>query len=207
VATDTRGSSAEALRRSAATERAIVSDYSSETSSDQRSGVRRVVVMGVSGSGKSTIGRELADRIRGVFIDGDDLHPDINRSRMAAGVPLTDDDRQPWLRQVGSALANGDGPGGPVIVACSALRRIYRDLLREHAGGQIVFVHLAGAPDLLAQRMSARRDHFMPPALLASQLATLEPLAEDETGVVLDISSPPLEIVGLALDAFGMPGA
>jgi gluconokinase len=147
----------------------------------------RVVVMGVSGSGKSTIGWMLARLLDVPFVDADGLHPPANVTKMAAGSPLTDDDRWPWLRLVGAELA---GSSVGAVVACSSLRRAYRNVLRETASGT-VFVHLDGSRDELASRMAARLDHFMPPSLLDTQLATLEPLAPDEAGVTLDITDTP----------------
>ncbi|MFP5023254.1 gluconokinase [Pseudonocardia phyllosphaerae] len=145
-----------------------------------------IVVMGVSGSGKSTVGSALAARHGVPFLDADDLHPAANVTKMHAGVPLTDDDRWPWLDAVGAELARHAGTG--LIVACSALRRVYRDRLRASAP-TVRFVHLHGGRDVLARRMDDRHGHFMPPALLTSQLATLEPLEDDEPGVTLDLDS------------------
>jgi gluconokinase len=147
----------------------------------------RVVVMGASGSGKSTVGWLLA-RLLGVpFVDADGLHPPANVAKMAAGTPLTDDDRRPWLRLVGAELARS--PAG-AVVACSALRRSYRDLVRE-AAPDAVLVHLDGTREQLASRLATRLDHFMPASLLDSQLSTLEPLGADEAGVVLDVTASP----------------
>lgn len=151
-----------------------------------------VVVMGVSGSGKSTVGAGLATRLGIAFTDADDLHPPANVAKMRAGTPLTDADRGPWLDTVGAELA-GHSPTG-LVVACSALRRVYRDRLRHHAPGT-AFLHLAGDRDVLAGRTTGREGHFMPPALLDSQLATLEPLDADETGTTLDIDRPVDELV------------
>lgn len=137
----------------------------------------RIVVMGPSGSGKSLVGAALAAQVRARFVDGDDLHPAANVAKMAAGIPLTDADREPWLDVVGRVLARESH----LVVACSALRRVYRDRIRV-AAPDAVFVELVVPATELAHRMS-RRDHFMPPALLDSQLAVLEPLAADEQGV------------------------
>jgi gluconokinase len=142
-----------------------------------------LVVMGVSGSGKSTLGAALARRLQVPFLDGDDLHPPENLARMAAGEPLEDADRQPWLHAIGRWLAGQDRGG---VVSCSALRRSYRDRLRSHAPGLRV-VHLTGDPDLIAARQADRPGHFMPTSLMRSQLSTLEPLAPDEDGIVLDV--------------------
>ncbi|MFP5068662.1 gluconokinase [Pseudonocardia nantongensis] len=144
-----------------------------------------VVVMGVSGSGKSTVGAALATRLGVGFTDADDLHPAANVAKMHAGVPLTDDDRWPWLDAVGAELARHAGTG--LVVACSALRRSYRDRLRRHAP-RTLFLHLAGDRAVLAGRMGHRQGHFMPLELLDSQLDTLEPLGPDETGGTLDLA-------------------
>lgn len=163
--------------------------------------------MGVAGCGKSTIGQGLADRIGGTFVDADDLHPASNKTKMASGQPLTDDDRWPWLRVVGQVFRDTDAQAHTVI-ACSALRRAYRDLLRAGAERTLVFVHLTGSEDLHAKRLSERSGHFMPPALLASQLITLEPLEPDETGIVVDIAATPETIVAAvtrALEALPTP--
>lgn len=137
--------------------------------------------MGVSGSGKSTLGERLAVRLGVPFLEGDDLHPAANVAAMAAGRALTDDDRWPWLATLRD-WAGAQHTG--CVLSCSALRRAYRDVLRE-AGDDVVFVHVDAPALLLAERMAARQGHFMPPALLASQLATLEPLGPDERGAVL----------------------
>lgn len=150
-----------------------------------------VVVMGVSGCGKSTVGAALAARLGLPFVDADDLHPAANVAKMAAGVPLDDEDRAPWLRAVGAWLA--DHPHG-AVVACSALRRTYRDVLRAAAPGAD-FLHLAGDPSVVARRVGDRPGHFMPTSLVASQVATLEPLGADERGVAVDLGLPVPTIV------------
>jgi len=151
-----------------------------------------IVVMGVSGSGKSTVGAALADRLGLAFTDADGLHPPANVAKMSSGVPLTDDDRWPWLDAVGAELSGHDDDG--LVVACSALRRSYRDRIRAHAP-RTAFLHLAGGREVLAARMAGRAGHFMPPALLTSQLDTLEPLATGEAGTTLDIDAPVGELV------------
>jgi len=156
----------------------------------------RVVVMGVSGCGKTTVGGLVARELGVPFLDGDSLHPVENVAKMAAGHPLTDEDRWPWLAIVGRELAAA-GDGG-LVLACSALRRTYRDAIREQAPDTI-FLHLNGSKEVLAQRVGGRAGHFMPPALLDSQLATLEPLQDDERGVVVDIAAPVPEVVAGAL--------
>jgi gluconokinase len=151
----------------------------------------RIVVMGVAGSGKTTVGSALAERLDLPYADADDFHPEANVSKMRAGRPLDDADRLPWLRAVGAWLA-GHPDGG--IVSCSALRRDYRDLLRSHAP-DVVFLHLSGDPDLITARVAARTDHFMPASLVSSQLQLLEPLRTDEAGVVADLARPVAELV------------
>jgi gluconokinase len=140
-----------------------------------------VVVMGVTGCGKSTVGALLAARIDLPFIDGDELHSEANKQKMAAGIPLDDADRAPWLGLIATALA-----WAPMVVACSALKRSYRDRLRAGAP-DVRFLYLAGAPTLLGLRLSARSHEFMPPSLLESQLAILEPPGSDENALTLDI--------------------
>jgi len=153
----------------------------------------RYVVMGVSGSGKTAIGTDFAAAIGARFIDGDDLHPAENIAKMARGEPLTDADRAPWLDLVGHALA---GTHRPVVIGCSALKRSYRDRIRAGAGGgPVVFLYLRGARDVIAGRMKTRQGHFMPPALLDSQFAALEPPAPDEHAVEVDIDQPPAAVV------------
>lgn len=153
-----------------------------------------IVVMGVTGTGKSTVGQALARRLGWAFIEGDALHPPANIATLAAGVALTDADRSPWLAAVAAAIAEHDGRGASTVVACSALRRSYRDGLRAAvADREPYFVHLTGTPDVLAARMRDR-SHFMPPSLLPSQVRTLEPLEPNEVGVVVDVSEP-LDIV------------
>lgn len=140
----------------------------------------RLVVMGVSGSGKSSVGEALAARLGVPYRDGDDLHPPGNVAKMAAGVPLQDSDRWPWLDLVAGVLREE----APVIVGCSALKRAYRDRLRHGAGWPVRFVHLAGAREVIAARMGLRTGHFMPSTLLDSQFAALEPPGPEEALVV-----------------------
>lgn len=155
-----------------------------------------MVVMGVSGSGKSTVGRLLADKVGSVFIDGDDLHPVSNKEKMAAGHPLNDGDREPWLSTIGDALFESTNDGAPAIIACSALKRSYRDLLRRHAPST-VFVHLSGASELIQHRLDERNHEYMPPTLLASQLSTLEAIEADEPAIEVDVRLSPEDIVDL----------
>lgn len=143
-----------------------------------------IVVMGVSGSGKSTVGAALAQRLRVPFADADDFHPPANIAKMTAGQPLDDDDRHPWLEAIGEWLAQHSGAGG--VMSCSALKRKYRDQLRGHCP-ETTFVHLSGTPDVIGKRQASRPGHFMPASLLASQFATLEPLGSDESGITIDV--------------------
>jgi len=151
-----------------------------------------VVVMGVSGSGKTTVGSQLARRLHVVYGEADDFHPQSNVDKMAAGQPLDDDDRRPWLEAIGGWLAERRGEGA--VATCSALKRGYRDQLRSRAPST-VFLHLHGDREVLEERMGRRSGHFMPTSLLASQLDILEPLASDEQGVTADIARSPDEIV------------
>ena len=164
----------------------------------------RLVVMGPSGSGKSVVGVALAERLAArfpgiAFVDADDLHPAANVEKMRRGVPLDDDDRWPWLRLVGEALADG---GEGRVVACSALRRAYRDAIRD-ACPDAAFVELVVPAGELGARVGDRPGHFMPATLLASQLDTLEPLAGDERGVRVENVGPVDEVVTRAIAALG----
>ncbi|MHC6594031.1 gluconokinase [Arthrobacter sp. C152] len=166
----------------------------------ENNGFPPVVIMGVSGSGKSTVGALLGRRMGSRFVDGDDLHPAQNKEKMGAGIPLDDDDRWPWLGAIGRTLASSQKAGSGVIVACSALKRRYRDLLREHAP-EVLFLHLEGSAETLAARMAGRNHEFMPVTLLASQLEALEPLEADEAHVLLDVRKSPAELVEDAVAA------
>ncbi len=162
-----------------------------------------VVVMGVAGSGKTTIATLLAARIGGDFVDADDLHPAENVAKMATGTPLTDDDRWPWLAEVGTVIREHLAAGRPVVVACSALRRLYREAIIASAGAPVRFAHLDRSYELIAARMAARAGHFMPTGLLDSQFATLEPLEPDEPGFAVAIDGSPdatAEAIAFRLD-------
>lgn len=162
-----------------------------------------VVVMGVAGTGKTTIGPLLAARLGVPYAEGDDFHPQANIAKMSAGVPLDDDDRWPWLDAIGTWAHERAGLGG--VVSCSALKRSYRDRLRAEAPG-VVFVHLSGDRALIEDRMAHRQGHFMPTALLDSQFATLQPLQADEAGVAVDVAGSPEEITARAVEALsGIP--
>ncbi|WP_395311729.1 gluconokinase [Mycobacterium sp. AMU20-3851] len=143
-----------------------------------------IVVMGVSGSGKSTVGAALAQRVRVPFADADDFHPPANIAKMTAGEPLDDDDRHPWLEAIGEWLAERCATGG--VMSCSALKHRYRDQLRRHCPS-VRFLHLSGTPEIIGARQASRPGHFMPASLLASQFETLEPLAPDESGLTIDV--------------------
>jgi len=146
---------------------------------------RRVVIMGVSGCGKSSVGAGLAARLGLNYRDGDDLHPPENVAKMRVGMPLTDADRWPWLDRVGQVLL----AEAPVIVGCSALKNAYRDRIRTAAGGPVTFVHLAGSQEVIAARMALRQGHYMPLSLLDSQFAALEPPAAAEA-ITVSIDQP-----------------
>lgn len=164
---------------------------------------RAVVVMGVSGSGKTTVAKALAERLGWQFADGDEFHPADNVAKMRAGIPLTDGDRASWLAALREWITVA---GGDVVVACSALKRSYRDTLRG-AQEDVSIVQLDGDRDVIMGRMNARQDHFMPAGLLDSQLATLEPLQSDEHGTIIDIDTVPENIVQQAIHRLDLPAA
>ncbi len=161
-----------------------------------------VVVMGVSGSGKSTIARPLAAALGWQFQEGDDLHPAANIEKMGHGIPLTDDDRRPWLLAIAAVIDGWRAKGQHGVLTCSALKRAYRELLIG-GRGDVALVYLRGPRALLASRMASRQGHFMPSALLDSQLATLEEPAEDEHPIVADVGRAPNEIVRELTSVFG----
>lgn len=158
----------------------------------------RVVLMGVAGCGKSSVGAALSEALGIPYRDGDDLHPAQNIAKMSRGEALNDADRWPWLALVGQALQPG-----PMIIGCSALRRVYRERITETAGGPVCFVHLSGSRAVIEGRMRARQGHFMPPALLDSQFATLELPDPDENAVAVDIDQPLAGIVAAIQSALG----
>ena len=164
-----------------------------------------IIVMGVSGSGKSTIGALLAEALGWPFADADGFHPAANVAKMAAGQPLTDEDRWPWLDAIAAHIGASRTAGQPVVVACSALRRAYRERLRA-GHGDLIFLHLAGAPAVIAERQAARQGHFMPPSLMASQFATLEDPAEEVDAVTVSVSASPHEVVVAAIDQLAVRG-
>ena len=150
--------------------------------------------MGVSGSGKSTIAALLAGRLGLEYVDADWLHPHSNVEKMQRGIPLDDEDRWPWLRAVAARMGEQDAKGRGCVVACSALKRAYRDVLRD-GHHDVLFVHLAGTQEAIAPRLSGRDGHFMPATLLASQFAALEPPQPDERALVVSVERAPAEIV------------
>jgi len=163
-----------------------------------------LVVMGVSGVGKSSVAAELVRRTGWVFVEGDDLHPESNRAKMASGIPLDDDDRWPWLRRVAAWIGEQEAAGRNAVVTCSALKRSYRDLLRDRDGHHSArFVHLLAPPELISARITARRNHYMPPSLLESQLATLERLQPDEPGIEVETTGDPAAVAERVLEQLG----
>lgn len=158
----------------------------------------RIVIMGVSGCGKSTLGRALADRLGVTFIEGDELHPPHNVARMAAGIALTDFDRQDWLQAIATHLRDARIRGLGLVVSCSALKRSYRDLLRGGAS-DVRFVYLQGSAQLLEARLRSRSGHYMPPSLLQSQLDTLDPPSADEAALSIDMAGAPQDIIDQVL--------
>ncbi|MFJ6138988.1 gluconokinase [Kitasatospora sp. NPDC092286] len=156
-----------------------------------------VVVMGVSGVGKTTLARLLADRLGLPYAEADDFHPPANIAKMSAGIPLDDEDRAPWLRALGTWLGERADAGTGGVVTCSALKHRYRDTLRAACPGAF-FLHLSGGHELVEDRLAHRTGHFMPPSLLDSQYAALEPLRADEHGAVLDVGPSPEELVEMA---------
>jgi gluconokinase len=161
-----------------------------------------LVVMGVSGAGKTTVAEILAGRLGWAQAEADDFHPPENVAKMESGTPLTDEDRRPWLVALREWINLAPGS---VVITCSALKRSYRDLLRT-ADADVRFLHLHGNPELIKDRMEDREGHFMPPALLESQLATLEELEADEPGIVINIDAEPAEIADRAVGLLGLHG-
>ncbi|MDB5935633.1 MAG: gluconokinase [Massilia sp.] len=172
-----------------------------DTTQDQSLAATRWVVMGVSGCGKSEIARLLAARLDVAYAEGDDYHSPANVAKMAAGNPLTDADRQQWLLTLQAKIAVAVAAGDSLVLSCSSLKRRYRDLFRA-ADPAIVFVHLDGPRELIAARMLARPDHYMPMSLLDSQFAALEPLQPDERGIRLDIHAAPAQLVDAVVQRF-----
>ena len=162
-----------------------------------------IVVMGVSGSGKSTVAEGIATTMGWDFAEGDDLHPRANVEKMANGQPLTDEDRWPWLQLIGDWISEQVSRGESAVVACSALRRAYRDVLREGRPA-VRFCHVDADAEVIGKRMERRAGHYMPASLLASQLVTLEELGDDEPGVIVSNDGSPQEVLDRALRALGL---
>jgi len=162
---------------------------------------RIIVVMGVSSSGKSTVGAAIARRLHASFLDGDGYHPPANIEKMRNGIPLTDEDRWPWLEALATALHEAASRKGVTVGACSALRRAYRDYLVKKAGEPILFVYLHGSPEVIGERMARRHHEYMPASLLASQFATLEPPEPDENVLTVEVTQPIETIAGEVVKA------
>lgn len=161
-----------------------------------------VVVMGVSGTGKSTVAMLLSETLEIDFVEGDSYHPDANIEKMSAGEALSDEDRRPWLRRLSGVAGDSLSAGRSLVLTCSALKRSYRDVLRSGVPeGRTYFVHLDADVEVLSERMAQRTKHFMPTSLLVSQIDTLEPLGADERGVVVDVSPPVSDVAAAALEA------
>lgn len=161
---------------------------------------QRWVVMGVCGCGKSTVGAALAQALGVRYLEGDAFHPPANVAKMSAGLPLDDRDRAGWLQALAGEIRVARAQDTGLVLSCSALKRAYRDLLRQ-ADPDLRFAHLQGPRDLIAARLAQRRGHYMPPALLDSQLRDLQPLQGDEAGLVLDIGQAPQALVAAILSA------
>jgi gluconokinase len=159
-----------------------------------------IVVMGVSGAGKSTVAAELVARLGWDFAEGDEFHPPENVEKMRAGIPLDDEDRWPWLRRLGDWIGEHEAAGRNAVVTCSALKRAYRDLLRD-GHPSVWFAHVRAAPELIRDRVDQRTGHYMPPSLLGSQLSTLEPLQPDEPGAMASGVAPPAGVADEILTA------
>lgn len=175
-----------------------MSTAASPSASEANTIRRPIIVMGVAGCGKSSVGMRLAETLGLPYREGDDLHPQTNIAKMSAGTPLNDDDRWPWLDRIGEILANHAESG--IVLTCSSLKKVYRDRLRAAAGGRLAFVFLDGSKALLTQRMGNREGHFMPTSLLESQLATLERPDQEIGVVVVSIDNTPEAITDLAID-------
>ena len=169
----------------------------------QRADPDVVVVMGVSGCGKSTVAEGLSSALGWEFAEGDAFHPESNVAKMRDGIPLTDEDRRPWLEAIGDWISATQARGESAVVTCSALRRSYRDLLRE-GRPHVRFLHVTADPDVLRERMANRTGHYMPLALLDSQLATLEPLGDDEPGADVPSEGTAAQVLDRALAALGL---
>jgi len=155
--------------------------------------VTTLVVMGVSGSGKTTVARALAERLGRPYVEGDDLHPAANIAKMRDGIPLDDTDREPWLDRIADQIGDWEAAGVSAVLTCSSLKRAYRDRLR-HGHRSVRFVHVRVDEQTLRERLARRSGHYMPPSLLTSQLADLEPLGPDELGLTIDGNGAPADV-------------
>jgi gluconokinase len=166
-----------------------------------------LVVMGVAGSGKSTLAAALSQQLGWACAEADEFHPEANIAKMTQGIPLQDEDRWPWLQEIRGWMSAQAAAGKSTVLTCSALKRSYRDLLSQ-ANGRVIFLHLDGGADLISRRMQGREGHFMPPTLLPSQLATLEPLTQEELdagSLRLDIARSPEELAAAVVNALKLP--
>ncbi|MEU4366196.1 gluconokinase [Micromonospora chersina] len=170
----------------------------------ERPPTRHVVVMGVSGAGKTTVARGISEVTGLRFAEADDFHTAAHVAQMRAGVPLTDADRWPWLRALAGWMADRHAEGVSTVLTCSALKRAYRDVLRQ-GPANVEFLHLDGAAELIRDRLDRRVGHYMPASLFDSQRAILEHLGPDESGVVLEVAAPPEDLVRRAVDRLGLP--
>ena len=161
------------------------------------------VVMGVSGCGKSLVGDAIAKRFGVEFVEGDALHPEANIAKMSQGIALDDEDRLPWLDRIGAAIRASLDDGKDIVISCSALKKVYRDRLRDFADGRLTFVFLDGSEAVLAARLTARNGHFMPASLLKSQLATLERPAGEDRVITVDIAGSQADVIENALEELG----
>lgn len=166
---------------------------------------KNIVVFGVSGAGKTTVGRRLAEVLNRTFADADDFHSPESVRKMSASIPLTDSDRVPWLQSVRDWMNRQNDEGNGTVVACSALKRAYRDALRA-ASGEVLFVHLSGTSEVISGRLDGRSGHFMPSTLLASQFEALEPLTPEENGLKVDVESSVDSIVAAVCDRIQVAG-
>ena len=162
-----------------------------------------IIVMGVSGSGKTTVARGIATAMGWEFAEGDAFHPEANIAKMSSGQPRTDEDRWPWLRAIGSWIDSHDRSGTSAVITCSALKQVYRDILRE-GRPTVRFVHVTADPELIEDRMEHHQGHFMPASLLPSQLTTLEKLQTDEPGLAVSAAGKPDDVLRRALSALGL---
>ncbi|MEU8409719.1 gluconokinase [Micromonospora sp. NPDC048842] len=167
---------------------------------------RHVVVMGVSGAGKTTVARGIGVATGLTFAEADEFHSPQNVARMRSGVPLDDTTRWPWLRDIAGWIADRGAEGRSTVLACSALKRSYRDVLRQ-GPFRVDFLHLDGPVEVIRARLARREGHYMPASLLESQLATLEPAEPDEAVLVLDVSLPPEALVAAAMKGLGLPAS